>query len=77
MLQYLAMYFEKAVWENFGSWLRTIRKATFPSEMVTINAMKNGFLHFLNESNTNKKLTKFIFDRIDTDRLEKQKLLDK
>ncbi len=74
MLQYIAMMFEETVWKNFGSWLRTIRTTAFPSEMVTAIAMRNVFPYFLKDSLCDENLMKFIIDRIDTDRLEGQKM---
>ena len=47
LLIYLSSIFPKLIWSSFGSWIRTIRIDTCPSEMVTALAMKNSIPDFL------------------------------
>lgn len=66
MLQYLSMTCEKAVWKNFGSWIRTIRPNVLPSEAVVSAALRNTFPEFLTSSITGGIIEKFITSKIDT-----------
>ncbi len=65
MLQYLSMTCEKAVWKNFGSWIRTIRPNVLPSESVVSSALKNTLPEFLACSITGGIIEKFITSKID------------
>ncbi len=65
MLQYLSMTCEKAVWKNFGSWIRTIRPNVLPSESVVSSALKNTLPEFLAFSITGGIIEKFIASKID------------
>ena len=49
LLQYLSIHCYTIVWGSFGSWLRTIRKNTLPSEMVTALAMTRTYNQFLSD----------------------------
>ncbi len=75
LLQYLSLAQSEAVWENFGSWLRTIRPDVLPSEYVCSVAMENSLPIFLSFRFLGNPLRKFIIDRIDHDRPEGEKLV--
>lgn len=64
-LQYLAVQYGKAVWENFGSWLRTMRTDQSPSEAVVATALSQTFTEFLVDSSGCTILKKFLRDRLD------------
>ena len=60
LLQYLSLTCTKAVWESFGSWLRTIRPGIYPSEQVTALAMRNTLPELLVNSPEDQILVNFI-----------------
>ena len=66
LLQYLAVFAPKLVWDSFGSWLRTIRPGIPPSEFVVANALRRTLPDYLLDSPENDSLAKFIIDRQDT-----------
>lgn len=65
LMQYLSIHDAQLVWNNFGSWLRTIRGTLPPSEKVVSLAMSNTFLEFLVDCKTEPIFKKFIQKRID------------
>ena len=75
LLIYLSSIFPKLIWSSFGSWIRTIRIDTCPSEMVTALAMKNSIPDFLVNTAQNSILAKFILKRIDYSRAEGARLV--
>jgi hypothetical protein len=75
LLQYLSLTCTKAVWESFGSWLRTIRAGIYPSEQVTALAMRNTLPELLVNSPDDQILMNFIRQKIDLDRQEGLRLL--
>ena len=56
------------VWRSFGSWLRTVRAESCPSEMVVSTALKNNFPEFLLTGSIAGNLVKFIRQRLDFSR---------
>jgi len=66
LLQYLAVAAPKLVWDQFGSWLRTIRPGIPPSEFVVANALRHILPDFLIGSAKSGSLAKFIANRQDT-----------
>ena len=70
LLQYLSAQFPNLVWQNFGSWLRTIRDGIPPSEMVTAQALRASLPEFLASSKPSSIFTKFLLERIDISRCE-------
>lgn len=70
LLQYLAVTFPKLVWNNFGSWMRTIRPGLCPSELVTSISLRNTLPEFLADSRRTSILVKFLRRRIDPSRAE-------
>ena len=75
LLQYLSLTCTKAVWQCFGSWLRTIRDGIYPSEQVTALAMRNTLPELLVNSPDDQILVNFIRKKIDLDRQEGLRLL--
>jgi hypothetical protein len=75
LLQYLSLICTKAVWESFGSGLRTIRAGIYPSEQVTSLAMRNTLPELLVNSPDDQILMNFIRQKIDLDRQEGLRLL--
>jgi hypothetical protein len=65
LLQYLAVAAPKLVWDQFGSWLRTIRPGIPPSEFVVANALRQTLPEFLMSYSESDSLAKFIADRQD------------
>lgn len=47
LLQYLSIHYHTMVWAGFGTWLRTIRPNTLPSEMVVALTMTRAYEEFL------------------------------
>lgn len=74
LMQYLSINYTQIVWNNFGSWLRTIRSNLPPSEKVVGLAMSNTFLEFLTDCKTEPIFKKFIQKRIDIDNIPGCKL---
>jgi len=70
MLQYLAMTREELVWENFGTWMRTIRPNVLPSEMVVSSALRNTLPEFLRHSPIATTFRKFVLERIEFKRTD-------
>lgn len=70
LVQFLSSVYPETVWENFGSWIRTIRPGVPPSEMVTAMAMRNSLPEFIADSSYAPNFTKFLRDRIDVSRAE-------
>jgi hypothetical protein len=70
LLQYLAVAFPQLVWNSFGSWLRTIRPAIPPSEMVVANALRQSLPEFLLNTAPSNIFAKFAIKRQDTDKME-------
>jgi hypothetical protein len=75
LLQYLSLTCTKAVWQSFGSWLRTIRDGIYPSEQVTALAMRNTLPELLVNSSDDQILVNFIRQKIDLDRHEGLRLM--
>lgn len=72
--QIIAITQHETVWAEFGSWLRTIRPDTLPSEMVVMEAFRNSLPEFIADSKTEGILAKFIRNKIDVSRSEGFKL---
>jgi len=70
LLQILAARTPQRVWQSFGSWIRTVRPALAPSELVTSLALRNTFPEFLATAAKTSILVKFIRDRLDLSRSE-------
>ena len=70
LAQYLSTTFPALVWASFGSWLRTIRPAIPPSELVVTTALRQSLPQFLLSSSDCDTLAKFIFEKQDKNQLE-------
>jgi hypothetical protein len=63
LVQYLSIHHHKVVFKSFGTWLRTFRENTLPSEMVVCMALKNTYLNFLIDSEKFTIFKKFLGKR--------------
>ena len=70
LAQYLSTAFPALVWASFGSWLRTIRSAIPPSELVVTTALRQCLPQFLLSSSDSDALAKFILEKQDKNHLE-------
>lgn len=70
LMHYLAACHTDLVWQNFGSWLRTIRPGVAPSELVVQKALQNSLPGFIRTCTKEYTLAKFIADRQDPVRIE-------
>ena len=75
LLLYLASCATTTVWQSFGSYLRTIRPNTLPSEMVVAMALRNSLPQFLLVSGSSTILKKFLCHRMDFSRAETFRLV--
>lgn len=64
LLQYLSIHYYKSVWSSFGTWLRTIKPNTLPSEMVTALAMTRTYDEFLEDGQHMGIFKKFLLEKI-------------
>jgi hypothetical protein len=69
LLQHLAINFGPTVWATFRDWLRTMKTALIPSEMVTARALRACLPQYLLDTSGEHELKKFILDRADYDRI--------
>lgn len=53
-----------SVWCSFGTWLRTIRNNTLPSEMVVSISLKNSYQQFLADETKFNNFKKFLRKRM-------------
>ena len=65
LLQYLSIHHPVTIRSRFGSWLRTMRSDTLPSEMVCAQAMANTYGEFLNDEPICLNFKKFLNKKID------------
>ena len=70
LLQTLALLCTSAVWQRFGSWLRTVRPGVLPSELVVATALRHSLPLFLAGSPTHHPFAQFIRDHLDLSRSE-------
>jgi len=64
LLQYLSIYHYRSVWRSFGTWLRTIRDTTLPSEKVVAMSLSRTYIQFLADESKATNFKKFIKKRI-------------
>jgi hypothetical protein len=69
LLLHLAINFRQTVWNQFSSWLRTMKKDLVPSEMVVAYALKSSFFDFLLDNNSEPELKKFIRSQAQLDKI--------
>ena len=70
LLQCLAASHHGMVWHLFGSWLRTVRSPSCPSEFVVSSALRHCLPHFLAASPSDSSFELFLRQRIDIERSE-------
>ena len=70
LVQYLSLCFPELIWSFFGSWVRTLRPGIYPSERITVTALRNSLPDFLTVSLKNSILAKFLINRVDFCRIE-------
>lgn len=63
LAQYLSLYCYKQVWGSFGTWLRTIRDHTLPSEKVVSTALSKTYIQFLIDNEKTCSFKKFVLKR--------------
>ena len=68
LLQYLALSFPHAVWQNYASYLRTAKTHSVPSEWVVTLALRNTWHDFLRVSPASFPFKKFLSSRISRNR---------
>lgn len=68
LLQYLAVFYHRAVWRFFGSWLRTANRAVAPSELVVAHALRNSLPDFLLSLPYTDRLKKFLASKLAPER---------
>jgi hypothetical protein len=72
LLHYLSIHYYKSVWSSFGTWLRTVRDNTLPSEMVTAMAMTRTYDYFLEDAQHMSIFKKFLVEKIAVRRVRYQ-----
>jgi hypothetical protein len=65
LMQYLSLHCSELVWQNFGTWLRTVRDQTLPSEKVVATALTRTYFVFLIDKAKCCIFKKFLLKRID------------
>ncbi len=68
LLQYLACSQSNTVWQQFRSWLRTIRPGIPPSECVVSEALRGALPEFLEDAICVPNFKKFLLQKIDFSR---------
>ena len=68
LLQYLAVFHQRAVWRFFGSWLRTANRNAAPSELVVAHALRNSLPDFLLSLPASDALKKFLAPKLAPER---------
>jgi hypothetical protein len=70
LMQYLSIHCYQTVWECFGTWLRTIRPNTLPSEKVVSLALSRTYIEFLIDGTKHTIFKKFLRDRTDISQIQ-------
>ena len=70
LMQYLSIHCYQTVWECFGTWLRTIRPHTLPSEKVVSLALSRTYIEFLIDGTKHTIFKKFLRDRTDISQIQ-------
>lgn len=76
LMQYLSISYNQLVWDNFGSWFRTIKPNIPPSEKVVSLAMSKTYLEFLTDEQTELIFKKFIRKRTDISKIPSYRLAE-
>ena len=69
LMQYLSIYCYKKIWKNFGSWIRTIRDETLPSEKVVALSLTKTYNQFLIDETEYGIFKKFVRRRTAIDQI--------
>ncbi len=77
LIQYLSIYHYKLVWKNFGSWLRTIRDETLPSEKVVAMALNRTYILFLIDDAKFTIFKKFLRRRVNISQVNDSSIEEK
>ena len=70
LMHYLSMNHYQTVWKSFGTWLRTIRANTLPSEKVVSLALSRTYIEFLIDGTKHTFFKKFLEKRTDISQLQ-------
>jgi hypothetical protein len=70
LIQYLSIHHYQTVWKCFGTWLRTIRPNTLPSEKVVSLALSRTYIEFLIDDTKQAIFKKFLRDRTDMSQIQ-------
>jgi hypothetical protein len=70
LMQYLSIHNHQTVWKYFGTWLRTIRSNTLPSEKVVALALSRTYIEFLIDDTIGCIFKKFLRKRADISQLQ-------
>jgi hypothetical protein len=70
LMQYLSIHHHQIVWKKFGTWLRTIRSNTLPSEKVVALALSRTYIEFLIDDTIGCIFKKFLRKRADISQLQ-------
>ena len=74
LMQYLSIHCHQLVWKNFGTWLRTIRNNTLPSEKVVALALNRTYIEFFIDNPIGCIFKKFLRKRTNISRLQQSNL---
>ncbi len=70
LIQILLISCYQSIWVNFGTWLRTIKPNTLPSEKVVSMALSRLYLEFLLDRTKHTIFKKFLRHRINIGQLQ-------
>lgn len=65
LIQYLSIHHHQIIWRNFGTWLRTIKANTLPSEKVVSLSLGRRYIEFLIDDTMHVIFKKFLRRRTD------------
>jgi hypothetical protein len=74
LMQYLSIHCDRTVWKNFGTWLRTIRENTLPSEKVVSLSLSRTYIEFFEDEENYVIFKKFLQEKTDISQLQVSKL---
>lgn len=74
LLQYLSLGYGKEVWQQFRSWLRTMKTNNPPSEMVVSYALRSSLFDFLVNSPQDHNLKKIISKNMTMERMQEYQI---
>ena len=70
LIQLLSINCYQSIWSNFGTWLRTIRPNTLPSEKVVSLTLSRLYIEFLLDGAKHTIFKKFLRHRTNIDQLQ-------